>query len=299
MPQTQNTRPRRRWMAWAVPLALVLGLGALGTGISNASNGADAVNGVNAAVCDALLEQIEAGQEVDASAAIACAEEDFDAVQDERQLARAQGKAIALENGEICDAVNERAELFDPNLALELALACQQRELIVNKVNVDDGIAEEELSSLCQGAQALQARGGQVPQYLVDFCFAELAALAQDDNANRFQDVDENAYLKDDEDYADADTNLELFDYLDAARWAEEYEEADDENANVEVDVDVDIEASGESGNEVKVDVDVDIDAGDNGDDNEDEDDEDEYGNGEDDNDEDVNTEVKVDVEVK
>jgi len=286
-------------MAWAVPAVLILGLGALGTGISNASSNEDAVNGVDAAACQALEEQIIAGQEVDAAAAIECDQVEFDALAEAREDALALGQNVALENSSICEAVNERAAQFDPRLALELALTCQQQELIVNKVN---GVRQ--LSSLSQGVQAQKLRGGQVAPYLEQFCRDEAVALADVDLLeNAYEDVAADAYANDEADYADADANLDAYDYEDAARAAEEYAEADDNdngNANqVEVDVDVDIEA-GTNGsydaNEVRVDVDVNIDVDSDGGDDEDDQDKDDD---EDDNDDEINTEVKVDVEVK
>jgi hypothetical protein len=303
MPHPESARPARRWLAWAVPGVLILGLGALGTGISNASSGSDAASGVDAAACQALEEQIKAGQEVDAADAIECDQVDFDARADARDAARAQGQNVALENSSICEAVNERAAQFDPRLALELALTCQQRELIVNKVNAAEGLGERELSSLTQGVQAQKARGGQVAPYLEQFCRDEALALADVDlEENAYEDAAEDAYANDEEDYADADANADAYDYEDAARAAEEYAEADDDNDNanaVEVDVDVDIEAGSNGSydaNEVQVDVDVDIDIdSDGGNDNDDRNKNDD----EDGNDDEVNTNVKVNVEVK
>ncbi len=287
-------------MAWAVPVVLILGLGALGTGISNASSGAGEVNRVDAAAaCQALEDQIEAGREVDAAAAIECDQIEFDAAAEARDAARAQGQDVALENSSICEAVNERAAQFDPRLPLELALTCQQRELIVNKVN-----GERELSSLSQGVQAQKARGGQVAPYLEQFCRDESLALADVDLLeNAYQDVAEDAYANDEADYADADANVDAYDYEDAARAAEEYAEADEDDAdengdanNIDVDVDVDI-AAGANGsydaNQVQVDVDVDIDvSADNGDEDDDQNQNDE------DNDDETNTKVKVNVEI-
>ena len=229
MSDSESARPSRRWMAWAVPVVLILGLGALGTGISNASSRAGEVNRVDAAAaCQALEDQIEAGREVDAEAAIKCDQIEFDAGTEARDAARAQGQDVALENSSICEAVNERAAQFDPRLALELALTCQQRELIVNKVN-----GERELSSLSQGVQAQKARGGQVAPYLEQFCREESLALA-DVNLleNAYEDVAEDAYANDEADYADADANVDAYEYEDAAAAAEEYAEADEDDAD-------------------------------------------------------------------
>jgi hypothetical protein len=72
--------------------ALILGMGALYTGIGNASGAQSGRSGVSAEICKAIQDQIKASREIDAGEAIECDQIEFEALQDERQKLRAQGQ---------------------------------------------------------------------------------------------------------------------------------------------------------------------------------------------------------------
>jgi hypothetical protein len=171
-----------RWRAWLIGGALILGLGALstGTGIAASTWGTSESlpAGAQAPRCAELTDAIERGEAINVGPAIQCDEEELLALETARQQARAQGGKPAMRDSPTCEAVNARAVAGDATLGWDLAFHCRQRERFANQVNVLNGNAEKQLTSLCRGIQARLERAEPVDRLQETVCGQEAEAIA-------------------------------------------------------------------------------------------------------------------------
>jgi hypothetical protein len=130
--------------------------------------------------CGAVHQQIASGANVNVAQAIQCDQQEFQALENTRQAARAAGQKPAMQNSVTCQAVNARAAKGDGTLDFNLAFHCRQRERFANSVNALNGNgAANQLTSLCQGVQARLSRGEIVDAFQQTFCGQEAQAAGQ------------------------------------------------------------------------------------------------------------------------
>ncbi|GAA1824068.1 septal ring lytic transglycosylase RlpA family protein [Planosporangium flavigriseum] len=167
---------RKHVMAIAVA-GVAVGLLIAGTRFSFAADNS-ASNG--AAGCAAVHQQIASGGNVNVAQAIQCDQQEFQALENARQAARAAGQQPAMQNSATCQAVNARAAKGDATLDFNLAFHCRQRERFANTVNAQNGDgAAKQVTSLCQGVQARLSRGENVDAFQQTFCGQEAQAAGQ------------------------------------------------------------------------------------------------------------------------
>jgi hypothetical protein len=179
---------RRKHVMGIVVAAVAAGLLVAGTRFSFAADNGAGSNGAgsnSATGCNAVHQQIAAGGNVNVAQAIQCDQQEFQALENARQAARAAGQKPAMQNSATCQAVNARAAKGDATLDFNLAFHCRQRERFANNVNALNGnalngnAAGNQLTSLCQGVQARLARSENVDAFQQTFCGQEAQAAGQ------------------------------------------------------------------------------------------------------------------------
>lgn len=164
---------RRKHVMAMVVAGVAVGLLVAGTRFSFAAES-------GAAGCGAVHQQIASGANVNVAQAIQCDQQEFQALENTRQAARAAGQKPAMQNSATCQAVNARAAKGDATLDFNLAFHCRQRERFANNVNALNGNgAASQLTSLCQGVQARLSRGEVVDRFQQTFCGQEAQAAGQ------------------------------------------------------------------------------------------------------------------------
>ncbi|AXI77150.1 hypothetical protein C7M71_006550 [Peterkaempfera bronchialis] len=123
--------------------------------------------------CAALTAALGAGRAVDTAKAIACDQQESNAMEALRQDARAQGRRSAAGSSPTCSAVDRRAAAGDPTLDYDLAFHCRQRERYAGRTNELDGMSEGSFTAFCRGVRARRDRGEPVDPFPQAFCAQE------------------------------------------------------------------------------------------------------------------------------
>jgi hypothetical protein len=153
--------------------AVLVGLTALGTGMSFAGNQPGVLAGTVTPGCAALANQIKNSTAVNTAQAIQCDQAEFASMENARQQARAKGQKPPMGVSPTCTAVDARAATGDSTLDFTLAFHCRQQERFANATNVTNGVAKKEVTSLCKGVALRASRGQTVDRFQATFCGQE------------------------------------------------------------------------------------------------------------------------------
>ncbi|MDQ1646800.1 MAG: hypothetical protein QOJ50_2984 [Cryptosporangiaceae bacterium] len=163
--------------------AVLVGLTAIGTGMSFAGNQPGVLAGKVTPACAALTSQIKNRGTVNTAQAIQCDQAEFASMENARQQARAKGQKPPMGVSPTCAAVDARAATGDSTLDFTLAFHCRQQERFANATNVANGVAKKEITSLCQGVALRASRGQSVDRFQASFCSLEGANVGGGQNA--------------------------------------------------------------------------------------------------------------------